>query len=97
MQNLNFIHQLFDAQCHLFTDQWENKVYLVYDGLGIEEKQLNGGIVLQVGDTLDVESDNRERKYFNTFSGVKKHSVNQLIFLSVETKVKQTNKLKNKQ
>lgn len=30
-------------------------VYLVYDGLGIKEKQLNGSIVLQVGYTFYIE------------------------------------------
>lgn len=33
----------------------KRNVYLVYDGLGIKEKQLNGSIVLQVGYTLYIE------------------------------------------
>lgn len=35
-------------------------VYLVYDGLGIKEKQLDSSIILQVGYTLYIEPANTE-------------------------------------
>lgn len=41
-------------------EEKKRHVYLVYDGLGIKEKQLNSGIILQVGYTLYIEPANTE-------------------------------------